>query len=249
MALTLETLGPKLRLQSGVTTTEYSDSDLEMFLRLAAGELEDASIDTDNLSYKIAAVLLMRALIDLSYSRASRSTGFYEIRSEEGHTKPQQVVSNNLSFAATLEKRYDSLLASSGIGPSEVFVSVARSYSRRTQNVNPFWSKSDPPAAAILSGVAVDGKAELTWTRCTNISFSYYSVYQHTTAGIVDLMRFGASSNIAVAEGATLTGTESKVDAHYLRTNTLTPGTYYFVVYTFLKDGALSYSNEITVTI
>lgn len=165
-----------------------------------------------------------------------------------------------VKLAEQLRKRYVQLANALGIGlggdeANSILVGEFHRLNPITEEIEPYDTQPAPPSL-VLSGSASGSVVTLTWKEPRMEDFWRYRIFRDTTSGIKDLSTFtrqGFSGELGASASST------HVDDVYTiwhttykdpnNGDTLTAGTYYYLVIVEDRSGKQGYSNEVTVVV
>lgn len=233
----------KLRVLTGSAITEFDDEALQAMLERCAAQV-NSTYGTDNFTENSLgeSAVLTRAMIEMSYARASNASLFYAMSSEKGSVSQQQIVSNNLSLVASLREQLQDIEGGLTDTESDVQVHTLIRVNRYGQRV-PFTIQTGPTATTLAATVS-GSTAFLDWIQDTSVDFYSYQVWRNTTSAVLDSYRSSGVATTSVCAAIIY----NRLLLGYKDEN-LPSGTYYYSVGVYDRSGRHAFSDVSTVTI
>jgi len=242
-ATTIEDTRTRVRAMTGSTTDEFSNDAIDAMIYRAVSETDADYVIGDVVANSATeSALITRAMITITYARASNASRSYEITGEFSTTKKQQVLQNNILLASALTVQLDEIMESLNVGDSDIQV-YRLIRSDRFGRLIPL-TLQEAPATPTLTATADGTTIQLSWTQSTEADFGIYRVWKLSTTGVLDTYE---SSGVN-ADATCISAQSNRLFPRY-EDEGLTAATYYYAVGTYDLSGRKAFSTEVSATV
>jgi len=187
----MSTLVQDIKMRTGSDDSEFSSEQVESFIEGALSEVSDVMTKEEILATPIAKeVLITRACIHLLYARMSAATLRYNITSPSGSTEESQVVNNCAKAIEGMYSLLNNLESKFQEAIPDIHVGTITRTDRLGRQIPSSASSWNHPV--ILTVAVVGNKANLSWTKVSDIGFSHYVIFKNESGSVTSI---GSSSH------------------------------------------------------
>lgn len=251
----VDSLLPIIRNLVKVDDAEFQDSAIKDFLDLSRMEhnptlsWSDLS-QTTNEKHRFPIVLLTcrDILLSRAADAAKEASKSAQSFSTDGHFRTDP----NTKLSEAFERRYNKLVSDLNLDRGvreQIETGVLTTFDTVLHKTVPGGMQEDPPVVTI-TGKTDSSDCLLFWDKIPIADFKRYRVYRHTASGIEDRTRDteGASHPGVIAAATHVEDIEEQWRIAY-RDESLSSGSYFYVVVVQDHNERVSFSNEVKLTV